>query len=42
MKLWHGDNGAGLAADMTALFLDEDQHEIYTGTAEGLVHRWSS
>jgi hypothetical protein len=42
VNLRHDEPGIGFAADMTALFLDEDQHEVYTGTAKGLVHRWSS
>ena len=29
-------------ADVTSLFFDEEASEIYTGTAWGGVHRWSS
>lgn len=28
--------------DITALFYDEERHEIYTGKRNGLVHVWSN
>jgi len=28
-------------ADVTALFLDEEHGDVYTGNVDGFVHKWS-
>jgi hypothetical protein len=43
LRLTSEDTGLEAALDsVSAIYYDEDSHQIYTGNEQGLVHVWSN